>query len=534
MVVVAPRSLRKAQRWQASRSIRQVAWVCLLLVVLWPLPLEASPSSRSTPVTVKTPPPLASPLASPAVPSDAGPGPATRVEELTAPPQGVSSLPLAQALAEGLARNPRLKVAAEQVIQARARYNELQSGKRIKLNIDSTTTWQKQSSIDTTKLVPAGTAGIPSQVILGERLQDQAQASLAQLLTTFGRLENQIVAAFIQIGAAVQDMESVRRQLLLDLKVAYFERVRAEANDRVTALNLDSARQTLQDTELRFHQGLLARYDVLQAELEVTDATLRRDQAATDVVTSLVRLRAVMFEPTDALLWTVEPTPIVVDPATLPSALEEVAYARRPELAVLNLNLSAARRLVSAAKADNSPTLTLQFNYLTSAGTSLGPVDATNGMLVLSWPLIDGGQRNARVMDAESKLRVIEDNIALARQNVRKEVLEAWARLLLAQENLRTSERRLDIAVSFHYMARLRFVGGVGTSLEMQNAVRSLNDARLELVLKRNELDLAFAGLEQSLGVDFPDRRLVIPPPAAPPASPASKPATTPAPESVK
>lgn len=523
----------------APVSLRSVCLAALAVFFL-PLPLAAAPRPSPPAVKAKASPP-ASPSPTPA--PDPGPPPVTSVEELTTPPTGVPPLSLEQTLAEGLARNPRLKVAAEQIVQARARYNELWSGKRPKLNIDNTTTYRQQQVIDTSNLVPAGTTGLPSQITLGERLQDQVQATLAQLLTTFGRLENQIAAAFIQIGAAVQEMESVRRQLLLDLKTAYFARLRAEADSSVTILNLESARQTLRDTTLRFNQGLLARYDVLQAELEVTDATLRRDQAATDLVTSQVRLRAVMFEPTDRVLWSVEPAPIVADPATPVSALEELAYARRPELAALNLNLAAARKLVSAAKADNSPTLTLQLNYLTSSGTSLGPVDATNGQLVLSWPLIDGGQRNARVKDAESKLRVIDDNIALQRQNVRKEVQEAWARLLLAEENLKTAQSRLDIAVSFHYMARLRFVGGVGTSLEMQNAVRSLNDARLALVLRRNELDLAFAGLEQSLGVDFPDRRLVVPPPAtgpSPPATPAPlpTPAATPPrtspPESVR
>lgn len=474
-------------------------------------------SALAAPAPHKAPPAASStPAASPSPAPDTLQVPPIDVDALTAPPAGLTPLSLDDAVAGGLARNPRMKVAHEQVVQARARYDELWSGKRPRLNVDNRVSTQAQRTVDTSFLFPQGASGVPRLLTLVERVQEQFQATLAQLLTTFGRLESQIAAALVQVSVATQDAEITRRQLLFDVKRACFDRLRAEANQRVTAMNLESARLTLSDTELRFRQGLLARYDVLQADLEVVTATQRRDAAETDLQTTEARLAALLFDPAPGPHWIVPPLPVTFEPATPLADLEAVAEAHRPELASLSLSLTAAKKLVAAAKADNSASVSLQLSYLTNAGNNLAPRDATNASLVITWPLIDGGQRNAKVRIAESQLRVIEDNIALQRQEVRRQVQEAWASLLLARQNVDTAQRRLDDAASFHAMARLRFVGGIGTSLEMQNAVRNLNEARLNLVLTRTELDLAFAGLEQSLGHDFPDRRLVVPLPAPP------------------
>ena len=518
----SPSSHRLPKAWGACSIYRAVrASATLFLLGLLVMPLDGSALAAPAPQpSGKAPAPQPSGKASPS--PEASSTEPVDVESLTAPPAGMKPLLLDDAVRDGLARNPRMKVAAEQVVQARARYNELWSGKRPLLNVTNRVIMQQQRTVNTSLLFPQGAPGLPQQVTLVERLQEQFQATLQQLLTTFGRLEGQIAAALVQVSVASQDAETTRRQLLYDIKRAYFDRLRAEANLRVTAMNLESARLTLGDTDLRFRQGLLARYDVLQADLEVVTATQRRDAAETEMQTTEARLAALLFDPSPGPHWMVPPQPVTFDVGTPLAQLETVAWACRPELASLTLSLEAARKLVGAAKADNSASVSMQLGYTTNAGNNLAPSDATNAMLVISWPLIDGGQRNAKVKGAESQLRVIEDNIALQRQAVRQQVQEAWASLLLARQNVDTAQRRLDDAASFHAMARMRFVGGIGTSLEMQNAVRSLNEARLNLVLTRTELDLSFAALEQSLGHDFADRRLTVPLPATNSAAPSS------------
>lgn len=453
--------------------------------------------------------PVVAPVESP-TPAPEPPLPA----DLTTPPDGVRVLTLEESLRDGLARNPTMKVAAEKVVKARARYQELKSAKNPKIGIDSGVIAQPQISIDSTTIFPNGVLppGFPDTLNVVNAIQSRLHVALELLLTTFGRVENQIAAALVGIGSAAQQAASEQRQLTLDVKRRYFARLRAEATVRVSALNLDSSKQMLSDTEARFKQGLLAKYDVLQAELDVTDASQRKDVATSEMVTSNTGLESVLFAPPGEPLWAVPAAPISIEPDVAAESLKGIALAHRPEVLGLDLDLLVARRLLAAAQADNNPTLSFGLNYSANWGNNLLPSDAKNAMLQFSWPILDGGQRAARVKAASSDLRTVEASIALVRQSVSQQVSDAWQRLLLTRQNLATAESRAQIASQYFFLARQRFIHGVGTSLEMQSALRALNDARLALVVAGNDVDLAFAEVEQSLGVDFPDRHLTLVP----------------------
>jgi outer membrane protein TolC len=436
-------------------------------------------------------------------------------EDLTAPPEGVRALTLSEALREGLARNPRMKLAAERIVQARAAYEELGSAKNVKLGLTNTTIGQPQRSIDSHTIFPNGVLppGFPDTLDVVNTLQNRLQLTLEALLTTFGRVENEMAALLVGISAATQQAATDQRELMLDVKKQYFMRLRAEATARVSEMNLASARQTLSDTEARFKQGILARYDVLQAQLDVSDATQRRDTAQSEMETSGVGLASVLFAGAGPPLWATALPPVTVDSGVTVESLRKLALGRRPDVQALSFDLKAAQRMLAAAKADNNPTLALSLNYYLNSGNNLLPADAKNAQLVFQWPIFDGGQRNARVRSAASTVRMTEDRMALLEQMVGEQVAQSWQRLQLSLQNLATAQERTEIAASYYFLARQRFVHGVGTSLEMQAALRSLNDARLALVLARNDVDVRFAEVEQSLGMDFPTRHLTLAPP---------------------
>ena len=68
----------------------------------------------------------------------------------------------------------------------------------------------------------------------------------------------------------------------------------------------------------------------------------------------------------------------------------------------------------------------------------------------------------------------------------------------------------MEAAWVYSDMARQRFLNGLGTSLEVQDSLRSLNDARVAYVVASYDRDLAFSAIEHSVGCDFPERRLEV------------------------
>ena len=132
--------------------------------------------------------------------------------------------------------------------------------------------------------------------------------------------------------------------------------------------------------------------------------------------------------------------------------------------------------------------------------------------LSLKWALWDGGYRNGRIEEAESQIRSLEASGEDLRNQVRLQVERAWLDFQLATVTVGTATKRVEAAEVYYDMARQRFLNGLGTSLEVQDSLRNLNDARQNLVVATYDRELAFAALENSVGVDFPLRRLAVSP----------------------
>ena len=95
---------------------------------------------------------------------------------------------------------------------------------------------------------------------------------------------------------------------------------------------------------------------------------------------------------------------------------------------------------------------------------------------------------------------------------IRLDVEKAWIEFQLSEVVLQTARKRVEAALVHSDMARQRFLNGIGTSLEVQESLSNLNDARNSYVVATYDRDLSFAAIEHSVGCDFPDRRLEITP----------------------
>ncbi len=454
---------------------------------------------------VQDPPPPGQPAAQPALPP--------RLSLPTRAPQrpsGVRRVDLSEALEIGLRQNPQMQVAAERVEQARATYLQQKSQKNPRLVLNNGTDIQPENSINTERLLgDRRVPGFPDRFVLVSPVTDQFQLSLQVLLTTFGKVENQIAASFLQIDAQSAAAGIDRLNLAYQVKQAFFAKLQADATVEVSRLNLSVANQNLDDTRALFEQGVMSRYDILQAEIEVTSAVQDLAQNLTDVDTAYAGLGNVLSE------WSYHVQPIMppevsVDPEVELPALEDFALLHRPELLSIDYNRAVAQKLLDAAYGESNPTVTLSANYQTHFGQALSPIDRPSLTLQIQWPIFDGGFRKAKVREAESVLRQIDAAQAQQVNAILVEVQKGWLDLQQTAFTVSTAEQQLANSVEYYDMARRRYLNGLATTLEVSDALRNLVQARSNLVEARYVRDLAFAKLEQGLGQDVPDRHLSL------------------------
>lgn len=417
---------------------------------------------------------------------------------------------LPEALELGLTQNPQMRVAVERVEQARATYLQQKTQKVPKFVLTNGTNIQRESSIDTGPLLGRfRSPSFPDRFVLVSPVTNEFKLSLQVLLTTFGKVENQIAAAFLQIDAETAAAELDRLNLRYAIKQAFFAKLQSDATVDVSRLNLSVANQNLDDTRALFEQGVMSRYDILQAEIEVTGSVQDLAQNLTDVDNSVATLANVLAE-RSFHVQPLSPPPVVVEPAIELPALESFALENRPELLWLSYNQAVAQKLLDAAYGESNPSVVLAANYQTHFGQSLSPVDLPSLTLQIQWSIFDGGLRKAKIEEAESVLREIAAYRELQENQILQDVAKAWSDLKQTAFTLATAEKQLANSTEYYDMARRRYLNGLATTLEVSDALRNLVQARSTLVEAIYLRDLAFARLEQSLGEDVPDRHLTL------------------------
>jgi outer membrane protein TolC len=432
------------------------------------------------------------------------------LQRAPARPSGIEPMTLQDALQLGQRQNPNLRVAAERVEQARAAYLQQRSQKSPRLVLNNSTTLQPENVIETNALLGSfRPQNFPDRFVLNSPVSNQFQLSLQTLLTTFGKVENEIAAAFLQIDVQLAAAEIEWLNLSYQIKQAFFAKLQADATVEVARLNLSVANQNLDDTRALFEQGVMSRYDILQAEIQVTTAVQNLAQNLTNVDQALAGLATVLAE-RRFHIQPLSPPPVVVDPEIELPALESFALEHRPEMASIEYNRAVAQKLRDAAYGESNPTLTLAANYLTHFGQSLAPLDQPSLTLQISWPIFDGGLRKAKIQQAESVLREIDASEEQQVNTILNQVEQYWLNLRQTAFNLTTAEQQLANSVEYYDMARRRYLNGLATTLEVSEALASLIQARSQLVEARYDRDLAFARLELALGSDVPDRHLSL------------------------
>ncbi|MBQ7529370.1 TolC family protein, partial [bacterium] len=353
-------------------------------------------------------------------------------------------------------------------------------------------------------------------VVVTDPLADSLTASLKALLTSFGRVENQIAASYLQIGVESLNAMSVRRQLIYQVKQAFFNRIKAGSSVDAALLNVDLCKQSLVDADRMYKSGVMAFYDVIQSNLYVTEAEEQLAKANTALDSAdadFFKLLSLNSPSSDkAFLHIISPEPIEVDSACNLADLKNLAVARRYEIMSLDRSIEVLKTSRESVEANNRPEIYLSADYIFSPGYHSLPCSNYQLNLNIDWDAWDGGSRKAQLEEIDSQIEALKHSRESICDSIYLEVEKAWLNFNLTDVTMKTSKNKVESAWVFHEMARQRFVNGLGNSLEVQQALTSLNEARLSFISACCDRELAFAALEYSVGVDFPNRKLSVTP----------------------
>ena len=325
--------------------------------------------------------------------------------------------------------------------------------------------------------------------------------TMSQDIPGKGKRGLRAAAAETEIDGAVNDVATMERQVISDVKRAYASLSVAR---RLADLYTESAavlRQLADVSESRYAAGHISQQDVLKPVVELSklydDALMARQQ--TSLMT--VQLNALMNRPGEAPIGPLADSPRI---GTLPrvTTLVQLALDHQPELQRARIEIARAKADLAVAKSDAKPDFMVEGGYMvTPRGT-----DAWTGQLAITWPSAPWSRSriDARVAETSSaasaaaaRLVALERAAQLGVQQAHIKATTAAQRAELLQNTILPQSRHaLDVA-------RIAYENDRADFLSVLDSQRTLLTEELDYVRLLGDLADAQAELERAIGVDL-------------------------------
>jgi outer membrane protein len=340
--------------------------------------------------------------------------------------------------------------------------------------------------------------------ISGKHNQFGANLNLTQALFTWGQIGAAIRAAEHDREATDQQLQEARQLAMRETAVTFYDLLLAIELEVVARDNLAQKQRVWDEARKKHQMEVATDYDVLAAEVEVTNAQPTVTRAANTIRLARDRLRYYMgvqgdFDISGSLSCTLTP------PAPLAEVLKR-AQANRPEVAFYESRVGVFKELTKVAKGGDKPRLDFKGNV---GRIAIKDVDSSvpggywDAGVYLSFPFFDGLATRGRVMQARSQLATTElemkrllDQIALDARDSINQVDESIQIVKGLEASVTQAERLLK-------MAEAGYQYGVKTKLEVDDAQLNYLQARVNLARARRDYLSAWTRLQWIMGEDL-------------------------------
>lgn len=328
-----------------------------------------------------------------------------------------------------------------------------------------------------------------------------------------GRIRSALRSARLIREQAVLEYQTVIADTLLEVRRAYYDVLLAQQQIVVQQASVRLLTEELQNTTRRFEAGMVPRFDVLRAEVEVANARpklIRAENAHRTAKNDLATLLGYNIPATVAedipiiLTDKLEAEPYNVD---LSTAIAQ-GMARRPELGALRKTAALRREEIASAKSAYRPVVGIFAGY--GARNSRFRKDFFSDLagplagVEFNWDIYDGSLTRGKVLQAKALYEKAGVKLDDAMRRVQFDVRTAYSGFNEAREVLESQKKVQEQAEEALRLAIARYDAGTGTQLDVLNAQTSLTEARTTQIQALHDYMVARARLQRAIGQDVP------------------------------
>jgi len=353
---------------------------------------------------------------------------------------------------------------------------------------------------------------IPGSMIINQPHENwNTGVQIIQSVYEGGRVSSALRTAKLTKDQALLQYQTIVADTLLGVRVAYYDVLLAVQQIIVQEASVNLLANELADQQRRFDAGTAPRFNVLRAEVELSNARpklIHARNANRIARNNLVNLlgyhlpRDVSEDVPLQLTGTLDAEPYQIElPAAIAQALE-----KRTELAALRKAELLRREDVVRAQSGYQPSVQAFAGYgwrnsqlYEDIGRGVG---GWNAGAQMSWDIFDGQLTRGRVREAKALHEKSKTELDDTARRVELEVRTASSYFIEAREVLESQKKVQEEAEESLRLAQSRFDAGAGTQLDVLNAQTALTEARTTQVQALHDYAVARAKLERATGQD--------------------------------
>jgi len=318
-----------------------------------------------------------------------------------------------------------------------------------------------------------------------------------------GALINQIRQNKLLLAVDQTNVEKVKNDLILQVVTAYLQVLNNQDQVKATQQQLEVANATLKREQALLDVGNKTLADISQAKSQAATAELNLTNAQNQLTIAYLTLGQLM-EIQPPMTFKVQP-PLVsemnnIQNAYVPDDIYKQALNSFPDIKLANLNTKAAEKAIDVAKGSYYPKVSFggglgsfyQYQF-TFPGNNpfFNQLSDNFGKSInmgISIPILNGFATRSTVRKARIVFQQRRTDEQIAKNNLIKVINQAVADLNAAQSRYASTQNAFQAQKDAFYVIEQRYAVGLVNSLDYSTAQTNRNKAEIDFILAKYDL----------------------------------------------
>lgn len=409
--------------------------------------------------------------------------------------QETKTLTLTEAIDLGLKNSNQLKSSEAKILEATANIKEAEERKLPDASVSGSYLYLPvHPTIDMKSGSGSGNSPSVSQVVYGS-------ANVSLPVYNGGKIKYGIESAKLLEQAVKLDAENDRASVILNITSACINLYKAYTAIGLVKENLQQSEQRVKDLTNLEKNGLLARNDLLKAELQSSNIELTLLDAESNYKLASVTMNIMMGLP--------EQTILIPDKSglALPTSVKTIeeyetdAIQNRKDIAAINFRKKNADLSLKTIKADKYPSISLTGGYIAAdIPKFLTVYNAVNIGVGVKYNIASLWKNKSKIQQAEARIKQITAGENMLADNIRLQINEAYQGYLVSVKKIQVYEKAVDQATENYRITKNKYDNTLATTTELLDADVALLQSKLRVTNAKADSFIAYNKLLQTAG----------------------------------